>query len=210
MKFEIPFPCSEDLDKMKSEGLGKFCSSCSKVVIDFTKMSLEEIQSYFTENQNKSICGIFKTESIDNIELAIPLEIVQKNHNKYRNLFILAFLVAFGFLNFGCNGNAEAKKEDKIEHITTGIRIPNGPMIQYNPKITDSSNKEPKKLKEEYTLGKTVEVSTTTGAIVSTPILNDTPILKGKARIPDNVLLGEPAYIPPPPLKKDSTDSDSI
>lgn len=102
MKFEIPFPCSEDIDQMNPIGSGRFCGACDKVIIDFTKMSLPEIKSYFLNHKDEKTCGIFNQETIIAQEYSIPLEIIQQNYNRWKNLFILAFAVAFGFLSFGC------------------------------------------------------------------------------------------------------------
>ncbi len=44
---------------------GRKCAMCKKVVIDFTKMSIEEIKSYFLDDKNQEICGIFKPEHVE-------------------------------------------------------------------------------------------------------------------------------------------------
>ncbi|QOG03665.1 hypothetical protein [Flavobacterium sp. MDT1-60] len=55
---------------------GKFCTSCNKTVVDFTKMENLEIQNYLIENSSKeSICGHFKSDQIET-----------KSNIKYHNL----------------------------------------------------------------------------------------------------------------------------
>ncbi|KQB43385.1 hypothetical protein RC62_3092 [Flavobacterium aquidurense] len=56
---------------------GRFCNSCSKTVIDFTKMGNTEIKKYLLEKKSsqENICGHFK---FDQIETA--------NSIKYSNL----------------------------------------------------------------------------------------------------------------------------
>lgn len=45
---------------------GKFCDSCAKTVIDFSKMKQPEIQKYFIENADSgSICGHFKRNQVE-------------------------------------------------------------------------------------------------------------------------------------------------
>ncbi len=49
-------PCSENWENMTPNEKGRFCDSCSKSVIDFTKMTTEEITQALRESKG-SICG---------------------------------------------------------------------------------------------------------------------------------------------------------
>jgi hypothetical protein len=55
----IPNPCSESWEAMSPQDQGKFCSVCSKCVIDFTEKQPQEIQQIFQEQENEAICGRF-------------------------------------------------------------------------------------------------------------------------------------------------------
>ncbi len=60
MKINIPIPCHENWENMTSQDKGRFCGSCQKVVVDFTKMSNDEIIDYFKKQETKkSTCGRF-------------------------------------------------------------------------------------------------------------------------------------------------------
>lgn len=75
-KISIPKPCNENWNSMSPNKNGRFCNSCNKIVIDFTKMHNPEIQKYFSENSNNErICGHFKLNQIET-----------KESNKYNNL----------------------------------------------------------------------------------------------------------------------------
>lgn len=64
-KLHIPNPCNEKWNAMVPDKNGRFCNSCSKTVVDFTKMKDPEIQKYFTDNSVKErICGHFKLSQI--------------------------------------------------------------------------------------------------------------------------------------------------
>ena len=55
----IPNRCSEKWDNFTPTANGGYCGSCSKVVVDFTKMSDTEIISFFS-NKPEHTCGRFK------------------------------------------------------------------------------------------------------------------------------------------------------
>lgn len=110
----IPKPCHEDWSKMTPKEKGRFCGSCSKTVIDFTKKSKDEIQDYLSKNFGKRICGHFYTNQLDTITLEIPKETFQQQLS-FQKLFILALLLVMGTTLFSCqysNG-----KKQKIENI---------------------------------------------------------------------------------------------
>ena len=68
-KISIPKPCSENWNSMSPNKNGRFCNTCDKTVIDFTKMEKSEILKYFSENSNNErICGHFKINQIETRE----------------------------------------------------------------------------------------------------------------------------------------------
>lgn len=62
----IPKPCSESWDKMTPAMQGRHCAVCSKVVVDFSNCSNEEIIGYFSLNKDRKTCGRFRTEQVSN------------------------------------------------------------------------------------------------------------------------------------------------
>lgn len=56
VEIKIGAPCSEKWESFENRGANRFCGSCAKEVIDFTRMSDREIQNYFRRSQSK-ICG---------------------------------------------------------------------------------------------------------------------------------------------------------
>ncbi len=55
----IPEPCSVGWNSMTPRDNGRFCGSCRKVVVDFTKMSPIEVLAYLDSRTNERICGHF-------------------------------------------------------------------------------------------------------------------------------------------------------
>ncbi|HIB38516.1 carboxypeptidase-like regulatory domain-containing protein [Mesonia sp.] len=62
-KLNIPEPCHEDWQQMTPTQKGKFCTSCQKEVIDFTKLSATEIARK-TKNA-KQLCGRFTSTQLE-------------------------------------------------------------------------------------------------------------------------------------------------
>ncbi|MBL4605847.1 MAG: carboxypeptidase-like regulatory domain-containing protein [Flavobacteriaceae bacterium] len=65
MKYEIkiPKPCHEDWNKMTPTEKGVFCTSCKKEVIDFTKMTEQQLINEIEGNNN--LCGRFKKKQLN-------------------------------------------------------------------------------------------------------------------------------------------------
>ncbi len=113
-KITIPEPCHENWDEMTPKENGRFCMSCSKTVIDFTKMLPEEIQHFFMQNQRNKICGRFKKSQLDSITIQVPNRILY-SQTHYSKIFLLALFIAMGTTLFSCQ-NKEGKKQ-KIEKV---------------------------------------------------------------------------------------------
>ena len=63
-KIEIAKPCRASWKNMTDAEQGKFCGECSKIVIDFTSMTTDEIQQYFLQHRDQKICGRFISTQI--------------------------------------------------------------------------------------------------------------------------------------------------
>lgn len=70
IQLSIPRPCYEDWNKMTAAEKGRYCGSCQKVVIDFSRMRDADIVSYFKKPKD-SVCGRFNNYQLDK-EMAIP------------------------------------------------------------------------------------------------------------------------------------------
>lgn len=60
----IKTPCSENFSNFKPTKNGGFCQSCTKEVIDFSKMSTNQIANHFKNNGTKNTCGQFKSSQL--------------------------------------------------------------------------------------------------------------------------------------------------
>jgi len=61
---QIISPCHENFTKMSKRGSGRYCGSCEKIVVDFTRMSDTEMFDYFEKHNGENICGRAKNTQL--------------------------------------------------------------------------------------------------------------------------------------------------
>lgn len=147
----IPKPCHEDWNAMSQSEKGKFCSSCSKTVIDFSKMETSSIQDFIHQNKNNNICGHFKQTQLDSINLQIPSQVLTQ-YNSFHKIFLLALLIVMGTSVMNCtNKKGNSQKIDSVEVVDTLKNnktlniledIPIAEEIDSITKLTSSLNKK--------------------------------------------------------------------
>ncbi|WGH74499.1 energy transducer TonB [Tenacibaculum tangerinum] len=116
-KLTIPKPCHENWDAMTPNEKGKFCSSCSKTVVDFTKKSTKEIQEYLIANKEQRVCGHFYRKQLDSIVIQLP-ETMFHQSLTFQKLFIISLLFAMGTTLFSCKTDSgKIQKIEKVEII---------------------------------------------------------------------------------------------
>jgi hypothetical protein len=71
LKITIPKPCSESWENMKPLEQGRFCDSCEKEVIDFTKFSTRELADYFKYSKGH-VCGRINSKHLEYFNPQIP------------------------------------------------------------------------------------------------------------------------------------------
>ena len=88
-------PCHENWENMTQSNQGKFCASCAKNVIDFSKMSDKEIINVLEQNSGKNsgnLCGRFQQKQLNR---TILYENKTNNFTKFYQ--ILSGLLFFSF-----------------------------------------------------------------------------------------------------------------
>jgi len=152
-KIRIQNPCNENWNAMSPNEKGRFCNSCNKTVIDFTKMNTIEIQKYFDENSsNESICGFYKLNQVENessskyINLRNRFSRIKVKPIKIIALYSLSFLFTFTSCIMG--KRAEEKPEELIENDTSNKNKIND-SIQNVEKKNDSIKTDRNLVKEK-------------------------------------------------------------
>jgi hypothetical protein len=110
---QLTFSCQEDLDAMSETEKGKFCSTCKREVIDFTKMSYSEIQK--ARGSESKTCGIFLAEQLD--PSLHPVEMPKVRSYAFLSSVLLA-------LNFG-SVSAQSTVDPKVEQSQGTSNAPN-------------------------------------------------------------------------------------
>lgn len=110
-EIQIPKPCHEDWAKMSASERGRFCGSCKKEVIDFTRYSKEELANRIDTGAN--ICGRFLAHQLNT-------NITSKQQNKNTNARLLigiSSLLSFGTFSLEAKTNLKPllNHQDKTE-----------------------------------------------------------------------------------------------
>ncbi len=182
LHISIPKPCHEDWSAMTPNEKGKFCNSCAKTVVDFTKKSVSEIQEFFIENQYKKVCGHFYKTQLDSITIEIPREVIFQQRS-FSKMFLLALIIAMGSTLMSCN-NTKGEKQ-KINQVILIDSITNG------EKQIDS-------IVEQTKIDTIIEVKNDTLIPPPPRPIIEIPELTG------DIVVGLPAIIEPPIEKNDS------
>jgi hypothetical protein len=64
-RLRIPSPCQVGWDNMQPDTQGRYCSSCDKVVVDFTTQTPAQIAAYYQAHSQQRICGHFRASQVN-------------------------------------------------------------------------------------------------------------------------------------------------
>ncbi|MFT3675311.1 MAG: T9SS type A sorting domain-containing protein [Chitinophagaceae bacterium] len=72
LNLKIENPCTENWDQMMPDEKGRFCLSCTKQVIDFSKMTDQELIRFFKQNRETEVCGQLSAHQLNHDLTASP------------------------------------------------------------------------------------------------------------------------------------------
>ncbi len=89
-KLERGFICQQKWSEMDPAQDGRYCSACSKIVIDFTTMNDEQIIKYLEYQKKTNLCARLSNEQMERVNY-----ILQKTpqSNKYLVTLLFSFLL---------------------------------------------------------------------------------------------------------------------
>jgi hypothetical protein len=140
IKIKIAEPCRENWDKMLEEERGRFCLSCQKAVVDFSRMTSQDIIHYFEQNAGKKVCGRIAVHQHDS-----PISNYTKVITPWFNRYVAGFLMALGFYN---PSKAQTTNTVTERHMIKGdvavtpASLSNKKLI-INGRVLDHSTKKP-------------------------------------------------------------------
>jgi hypothetical protein len=177
IKIKIDTPCHENWDKMQEEEKGKFCLSCQKVVVDFSRMTNEEIINYFEQNAGKKTCGRIAIHQHNT-----PISNYRKVITPWFNRYVAGFLMAIGFYN---PAKAQTNTGPIENHMMKG-EIAVNPVRQTNKKfmingrVLDMSSTKPIKSAIVRINGSDIKVTTDKNGSysINIPVRYQTPDLQ--------------------------------
>jgi hypothetical protein len=122
----IPEPCRQNWNEMASCEQGAFCKTCSETVVDFTKLSDEEIKNYFLLHPEKKICGRFRNHQLSDSENLLP-KLLSSSIPLWKKFLAAVFILFSGFLT-GCMGKVQVSVPSKEiqkhkSHITAQQKV---------------------------------------------------------------------------------------
>lgn len=117
----IPEPCHENWNDMSITEKGRFCSSCSKVVRDFTNSSKSSIlKEYLNSDPNgEKICGVFRNSQLDEINRDFELYTFRSKQS-FQSAFVLSLMLVFGLTLFSCTSEDQKNEFEKFRSEAVG------------------------------------------------------------------------------------------
>lgn len=168
INYSIPNPCHEDWNKMYPNDNGRYCGICNKTVVDFSKMSKNEIQDYFRNIANgPMICGSFNSKQLNpkskrNSIQTWSIDLYQNASDKLKNPLIrkfALFLIGFVLILTGCKSNTRTTgvipllKQEIDTTMVGNIAIEHPDSLKRRSRITnkesyDSINRKPSNINQ--------------------------------------------------------------
>jgi hypothetical protein len=175
MKYTIPVPCPEDWEKMKIGLTSRFCESCTKDVMDFTKMSRQEILEYLLENQGKRTCGRILPSQLDFTRRDIVVTLHQMKKRYPRHQIPMAVLMVAGMMLAGCGGSDGSEERRVTEETKTEVRNESdGRGVKSEDKIEKTKNVQDYCRNIRSTVGEIQLIKSDTNSIQTlNPLLSD-------------------------------------
>ena len=212
LKISIPSPCHENLSLMDKTENGKFCLSCQKEVIDFTKMTDEEIVLYFDKKKSGTakLCGTFRADQVLEKEKMIEIPIqtyfyAKTNHQKFLWMLFACMGMFFVSCDSKTKGEVKITVVDSLKNINDEDTIDNKEILLTGDTIySTQQNGKPKEIERAETL--TGDIESVTGYVapvvrvgcVIPEAIEEEPIvtIKGKVAFPNDTSRIEQLNVP--------------
>jgi hypothetical protein len=185
MKISIPTPCNENWNDMTPEQQGAFCKVCSKVVVDFSAMSDEEVISYFERKKEEKTCGRFRASQLSPYEMKINLCEVAASAG-FRKIFAASLFIIFSSL-FVCK--SDTGQPLQFSTVLTDVADTASVLLQVdtlkNPKEITTELRGEVAVEEPAVMGKPAMPEIDTTRLTSDTIIIEQYITMGIVAMPE-------------------------
>jgi hypothetical protein len=103
-------PCPEKWDGMTPDEQGRFCGKCSKIVIDFTKKTTEEIIDFLTARKGEDICGKLRLNPVP----VHPSTTLSMTRPRFISFLAATYLVFGSMLFTSCGPTDDGERIGKV------------------------------------------------------------------------------------------------
>jgi hypothetical protein len=117
LNISIQNPCTEDWSKMTPCEKGRFCGKCQKEVVDFTKMTTDQVIDNLMKKSGQDICGLLRNDQLEKPKTKIQrmvLSVYEKaslHINTSGAKFVILMAISSLLTLTGC----ENKKEEEVK-----------------------------------------------------------------------------------------------
>lgn len=111
----IPNPCGQKWQEMLPTQQGKICSNCATEVIDFTKLSNDELRVWFSKSNGERVCGNFHQFQLE----AFNKGIISKNF--WQNISAKILLASCFTFMVTSKGIAKPQMEQSVYKAVQGL-----------------------------------------------------------------------------------------
>ena len=116
--------CLEDWSKMTPTEKGAFCSSCTKEVIDYSRLNSSEIKLALKSNFSGEICGRFEISQLSAISSEFRFW-EQNQSNRTKSIFVFSIFLVFGLALFSCENQNSLKEINQAHAVAKTIFLEN-------------------------------------------------------------------------------------
>lgn len=108
-KIVIDNPCDADWNNMNKNASGRHCDICSTTVVDFTRMSLQDIETYFKTHSGEKVCGRYHARHVQSEKSNAWYDAL----NKFESLFSKTLFkkAALGIISIALLISCKTKKK---------------------------------------------------------------------------------------------------
>ena len=128
LNISIESPCTEDWGKMTPCEKGRFCGKCQKEVVDFTKMTTDQVIDNLLKKSGQDICGLLRNDQLEKPKTKIQrmvfslYEKASLHINTSGARFVILLAISSLLTLTGCENKKEEVKDTKQTQASVPVK----------------------------------------------------------------------------------------